>query len=139
MIVESCQLLANCYTLQELEYAPKTQSGNIRKYSYYNHKCSVWTSNSLSNFNWLLSHATYLLEERKFRYNKDHFCSAIIKWYHQNQPDLSDDGFTSPALAIKDYPDLGDYITTYRNYYNQDKRTMFNWGNRNVPYWICLD
>ena len=27
-------------------------------------------------------------------------------------------------------------IESYRNYYNKDKRHLFKWTNRDVPYWI---
>lgn len=32
MLVESAQMLANCFSLDDLVNAPKTKTGNVRKY-----------------------------------------------------------------------------------------------------------
>lgn len=50
MIVESSQLLANAYSVEQLKLAPVTQSGKVRKYSYYNHPCSIWVRSSTNHF-----------------------------------------------------------------------------------------
>lgn len=139
MIVESAQLLANCYSPEMLSKAPLTQKGNIRGYSYYNHKCSVWARKTIGNFNWLLDHARCLVNEKLYRTSKEHFSSTFIAWCIDNSPDVVPIGnITTPALAIKDYPDLGDPVTTYRNYYNKDKKHLFKWTKRQPPWWIEL-
>jgi hypothetical protein len=77
MIVEATQMLANCYTLDQLNYAPKTKKGEVRKYSYYNHPCSKWTRASLDNFHWLLRHGIAMVEEKLYRGGKLHFCKIL--------------------------------------------------------------
>lgn len=142
MIVESSQLLANCYSNEELYLAPRTQSGTIRKYSYYNHPCSVWVRSSYDNFSWLLNHACFLLDEFDYRFEKKHFCDSFIGWCYNHRPNLKRIGFTKPALAVKHYPHFDDPVLTYRNYYSNDKRTDKNgkridyYTKRNRPEWF---
>jgi hypothetical protein len=127
MIVESTQMLQTAYSLQELSHisCPRNQSGNVRSHGYYNHPCSLWVRKSLTNFNWLLDHSTYLYEEKKYRFGGDHFCISFIEWAKNNQPQINDCGLTTPALAFKNYPHLQDYnnpVESYQKFYCQDKR-----------------
>lgn len=127
MIVESAQMLANCYTLDRLASpdCPRTQKGSPRKYSYAHHPCSIWAKKSLSNFNWLLEHAIYLYEEKLYRTNKGHFCIDFIKWCFDNQPDIEDIGLTTPALAFKNYEcfqDKNNPVLSYQRFYVADKQ-----------------
>jgi len=40
MTPETAQLLANGFSLEQLMFAPKTQTGNVRKYSHIHHPVS---------------------------------------------------------------------------------------------------
>lgn len=127
MIVEAAQMLANCYPLSRLEEndCPKTQKGNSRVYGYYKHCCSIWVRESLSNFQWLVDHAIAMGEERMYRKGKDHFTNSFINWCDKNKPDIKDIGFTTPAMAFKNYPQFRDennVIESYRKFYVVDKR-----------------
>ena len=84
MIVETCQLLANTLTPEELALAPKTQTGNIRKHSHHNHPCSVWARHSAFNRAWLWLLGANLCMEYAYRFNKQHFCADFINWYGAN-------------------------------------------------------
>jgi hypothetical protein len=45
--------------------------------------------------------------------------------------------FGEPPPAMPDiYKVEGNSIQSYINYYNGDKRRMFNWKNREVPYFV---
>lgn len=145
MIVETGQLLANCYTKTELMSAPLTQTGNIRGYSHINHPCTKWVKTSLDNFLWLVEHGLALCEEKIYRTEKPHFSFAFINWCSDNWPDIPDVGFTRPALAFNKYPELQDYlepVLSYRNYYNVDKRVDKNgkkidiYTKRERPSWF---
>ena len=139
MPTETAQILANCYSTAMLANAPKTQKGAVRKYSYPNHPCTIWARTSIDNFTWTLTHGIALTKEYTHRYGKIHFCTSFFDWCLANRPDrmlTNQTKFTQPACAVKDYPILSTVIETYRNYYNQDKRNLFAWKNREKPDWI---
>lgn len=145
MVLESVQMLANCYSLEQLAQSdcPRTQSGNPRKHSYFNHPCSIWVRKSLDNFNWLLNHAEALECERLFRDFNPHFCAPFITWCAINKPDLPTLGFTPPAQAFgKDNESLKceDPVIAYRSYYTEVKAHQQTlpkvWTNRSVPVWF---
>lgn len=150
MIVESSQMLANCYSLDRLAGSdcPRTQKGTPRKYSYVHHPCSIWVKKSLSNFNWLLEHAIYLYEEKINRIGGDHYCIGFLKWCFENTPDIIDIGLTEPALAFKNYPhfqDRKDPVSSYHKFYVADKqyddsgKYMAYYTNRRPPsFWFDL-
>lgn len=126
MIVESAQLLANCYSIDELEKAPRTQTGNIRGYSHINHPCTKWVKESEYNFMWLVLHALELCKEKIYRTGKEHFTYEFIDWCLYNFPnELNKIPSTTPALAFNQYPEYQDYsnpVESYRKYYVNCKR-----------------
>ena len=144
MIVESVQMLANCYTPDHLTFAPPSQNGETRKYSYYNHPCSVWARESYGNFDWLLNHADSIISERYHRFEKGHFCEDIIKWFQNNNPSnvKQFNPITPFALAMPDDYKSDDAVESYRKYYISDKQTdkngrwMMYYTNRDVPDWM---
>lgn len=148
IIVEASQLLANCYSVPQLQYAPKTQSGNVRSYSHIHHPISKWAKESYPNFIWTLAHAKELCREFNFRFGKDHFCHKFIDWCLGELPD------NPPAMpqteqpqCFKAYPECivpGDPVAGYRNYYRVAKKTFdmrgkiahATWTNREIPEWF---
>ena len=147
MIVESTQMLANCYTTEQLAHAPKTKKGETRKYSYYNHCCSKWVRESIYNFNWLLEHAIEMVNEKMYRGGNLHFCHTFLDWCRNNPPNLNDpynttsldlyQSITSPALAMPEIYKNNDPIVAYRRYYNEYKRNtiQMKWTRRDPPKW----
>lgn len=126
MVTETAQLLSSTYTVDQLKKAPPNQQGNPRKHSYSRHPCTLWTKRSLTNAVWLIQHGLALNEEKKRRFNSgDHFSVEFIRWCRDNPPDIPDLGFTTPALAMKQYPqvmDESDPCGSYRRFYVLDKR-----------------
>ena len=145
-VVESCQMLANCYSLEELASndCPKTKKGNDRKYSYFNHPCSIWTRKTINNFNWLLNHSIALEEERMYRGFNPHFSISFIEWCVNNPPDLTNAELTPPAQAFGEWDYLrgDDPVEAYRRYYNIAKRQQETlkkvWTRRRAPDWWIL-
>lgn len=137
MIVESTQMLTNCYSLDQLLYAPKTKNGLVRKHSYYNHRCSKWVRNSIDNFEWLLGHALAMVQEKMYRGGNHHFCDTFLQWAKENVPNLPQNGFTKPALAMPDEYKNDDPVIAYRKYYNEYKRNTIDmqWTRRKPPAW----
>lgn len=144
MVVESCQMLANCYDKKQLESdeCPRTKSGNNRKYSYFNHPCSIWVRESIENFNWLLHHVSSLESERRWRGFNPHFCTSFITWCFNNPPTLPNIEMTPPAQAFGvewEYLRGDNVVEAYRRYYNVAKRQQTTlkkvWTRRGAPDW----
>lgn len=130
MILESCQLMCTTFHLQNIN-AP------YRK-THENHPTAVWVRQSEANFNWCLDYAIALNKEYSYRYGKSHKSIAVVKWIISNQHllNFSKKELTPFALAMPDQYKTTDPIEAYRNYYNAEKKHIFNWKNRNTPSWI---
>ena len=145
MVLESAQMVANCFPLEVLEDAPKTQKGTSRKYSYWKHPCSIWARKTMGNLSWLLLHSLEMEEERKDRGYKPHFSANFLKWALINMVRSSNDSSseqTDFAIAISNdmkcrqvygFDNL-DAVSKYRLYYKYDK--PFATWKQNKPKWI---
>lgn len=138
MALEAAQLMANCYTLQELASidCPRTLSGSPRVHTHVSNPCSLWTKASISNFEWLLEHANAILLERKHRVGKDHAIRPFLEWVASNKPSLPNIGLTSPALNVTDKTYSSDPVEVYRHYYRVEKVNLHKWTNRPRPSWL---
>jgi len=145
MITETAQILSNAYTLDHLKLAPKTQKGLPRKHSYPHHPCSKWVQQGMDNFNWLVEHGIALYNEKCYCLGGDHFSFYFIEWCSKNKPDFPQ-GWTTPALAMKNYPQFMNYtdpVNSYKKFYVSDKqldnsgKRMDNYTKRNRPdFWF---
>lgn len=140
MIVESSQMLASAYSLDELTKAPLTKNGKFRSHGYFNHPATVWSRSYLSNFYWLIAHAEEMIKEKIFRGGGLHFCSSWIQWCRNNPPNLKD-GFSEPALCMPEDLKVNCPVESYRNYYKTKKYTksgkkMDVWTIRSTPSWF---
>jgi hypothetical protein len=126
--LEACQLLANCFSPNQLQSAPLTQSGSVRKYSHVHHPISKYVKESMGNYEWALRHGIALCEEFEFRFGKKHFCEGFIRWAAQNKPELVKDGpFTEFPQCFKQFPSCyvaGNPVQGYRNYYKTAKKSF---------------
>ena len=108
--------------------------------THINHPSAVWVRQSLSNYMWLSHLLMELCKEYTYRYGKVHKCErdGLANMLLNNVPkNISDDVFTEPTPAMPDqYKVLGDSMKSYHIYYNNDKRRMFSWKNREVPPFI---
>lgn len=126
--LEAAQLIANCYSPKQLQSAPRTQTGNIRKYSHLHHPISHYVRRTKGNFSWALKHAVALCEEFKYRFGKEHFCQGFIEWAARNEPELVKDGPEEEfPQCFKAHPDCivsGNPVAGYKNYYRKAKMTF---------------
>lgn len=144
MVLESAQMLANCFNSETLADAPKAKSGNVRKHSYYNHPCSIWVRKTKENMIWLILHALEMEEERLRRGFNPHFSVSFIEWCAENvaRSLVPDGDQTDFAIAISEekdcrkHPDFYslDTVGKYRLYYSFDKK--FAKWTQNKPNWI---
>lgn len=124
MITETAQILSNAYTLEELTFAPKNSKGEARKHSYPHHPCCRWVKEGIDNFEWLVEHGMALYDEKVYRMGGDHFSIDFISWCQDNKPSLPS-GWTTPALAMKNYPECMDEkhpMASYQRFYVADKQ-----------------
>lgn len=140
MVLESAQMLANCYTDNQLaaKDCPRTKTGNVRKHSYYNHPCSKWVRETTGNIKWLCEHAEAIDVERMERYGTEpHFSIEFIRWAYLNRFESCAEqaGVTPFALAMPDEYKQDNAVEAYRDYYRYGKKHLHEW-KRNRPDWI---
>lgn len=128
MILETAQLLCGAHwaTGNEAPY----------KLSHVNHPCSKWVREDLNNYLWLCELGVNLCWEYRHRYSKTHKTSQVILWCSENHPNIPNNKFTPPPLAMPDeYKELC-HVQSYRNYYMGEKRNFCNWKHRDTPTWF---
>ena len=147
IMLEVTQLLANCYSLEELKSAPYTQNGTPRKHSHIHHPISKWVKQGSHNFIWTLGHAIALSDEFEYRFGKRHFCDSFVKWCAYNEFPIKNSVETEQPQCFKAYPNCivpSNPVAGYRNYYNEakqffmvrDKVVKATWTKRDIPSWF---
>lgn len=146
MIVESAQMLANCFTLERLaaDDCPRNFNGNPRSHGYRNHPCTRWAMESSANMDWLIKNAIGMCEEKVKRYGGGHFSESFIRWCDLNRNDsivplgkLTDFAIaispTSLCREVEGFDDLSA-VEKYRLYYIYDKAKFATWRT-SPPAW----
>ena len=142
MIIESCQMLCNAFSTEQLESAPLTASGLVRKHSNLHHPCSKWVLSHLDNYMWLVKHTDALIKERKYRFGKGHFCESIFSWVCDRIPSLPLGGSEPPRAFNEDLYKHDNVVEAYRLYYKAEKkfdkkgRPMMKYTKRPIPTWM---
>lgn len=151
MITEYAQLLSTAHRILDGDMYIDDSSGrkikrwrladhrenSLYKATHINHPCSIWTRESSENYIFLYTLYTFLHDEYKQRYNRDH--KAYITLKH----DLADlptninrsKGYTTPPQAMPEYCQTSDVVTAYRNFYNLEKYKFARWKLLNLPHW----
>lgn len=86
--LESCQLLANCFTKQHLAdpSCPRNQSGAPRGHFNPKHPSCFFTTATRANMRWVIAHAQEIFNEHYRRYPlKRHFSHDFLDWVIANQ------------------------------------------------------
>lgn len=107
--------------------------------THVNHPCTIWTRQNLSNFNYVVKLTEALIKEYDFRYGKkDKFLRArkIVTYCKENPPNLKEGELTPFAQAMPDVYRNKCAISAYRDYYRNDKKHLFKWTNRPIPFWL---
>jgi len=156
MILEYAQLLSTAHrVLDGVELSGLTASnrkkkfwslGDSRDYTLYkathiNHPSAVWVRKSKANYVWLTKLLDECCKEYTYRYGKVHKVERdlLLDTLSIIKPNNIPDGeFTEPTPAMpEDYKVPGDSITSYRNYYLNDKVKMSRWTNTPMPTWFA--
>jgi len=157
MIVESGQMLSTTHRMIDGSMERRlSKSGKVRvqywklpderedilyKACHFNHPSTVWTRESLENYQWHYNHFIALCDEYKYRYNRTHMTDTKLREALSKAPNKipTNVGPTEFKLAMKSNPEciLECPIDSYRAFY-QTKQDRFNmvWTNRKVPEWF---
>ena len=155
MCVEYAQLLSTAHRVidGDLWYGRTTNGRKIARYfhpqtemqhelylaSHINHPSNIWVRTNDSNYNWLYDMWTELCNEYTHRYQRVHASFAKLEYHLIAPPAAIPVGeFTQPTPAMKSYPHCiveGDSLTSYRNFYWEDKKSFAKWTRREVPEW----
>lgn len=158
MIVESAQMLSTTHRMLDgIKVKKPSKSGKtmvnhyilpnhpyeniLYKAVHFNHPCTVWTRESLENYEWHYRHFIALCDEYKFRYGKIHLSDKILRNALKTPPkNIPKKGLTQFPLAMKSNPECmfpQDPVKSYRMFYQtkQDRFSMV-WTKRNVPLWF---
>lgn len=131
MPLESAQLLSTCHRVLESPYAEY-----VYQKTHANHTCSVWLRASASNYDWLYDFMCKQFEEFRYRRNKAHSSEKLLDILKHN-PVGYDAGLTSFALCMPNEYKVECPVKSYRIFYNNDKRHLFDWeGIRPIPEWV---
>lgn len=131
MILESTQLLNNALIKHDKSY------NAVYRQTHKNHPISIWTAESIANFDWLIIMSLELCKEYTFRYGKQHKCQSIIESFRNNSSRLKlPVGDMTPfKLCMPAQYKIGDCVESYRNYYKGAKSSIASWKNRPIPDW----
>lgn len=160
MILESAQMLCSAHWIGWLEHLGKDLSDFKRQkdataflrkeipyvsqppwtLTHANHPCSIWTRDSLENYNWHSKLGLALCKEYENRYEKVHKSYVVHKWLSKNYPPtVESTGQTSFKICMKEeYKISPDPVECYREYYIKDKSRFARWKMGNQPDWWNL-
>jgi len=135
MILESAQMIC---TTHHLHPAKNIDYEIPYKKTHENHPCTKWVRQSLTNYEYLKSLMGYLNYEYRKRYNKNVNHKSFEAVRYLPAPDIEDDGWTRPALAMPDeYKISDDYECCYRTYYAFGKTKLLNYTRSVEPAFIA--
>lgn len=164
MIVESAQMLSTAHRLLDgtMEETKKYVAGSIParwrkgkqwrlanaekdlkfyKAVHMNHPCTVWTMESVANYEWHHQHFEALCNEYTYRYGKIHNSEKLLLEDLIDPPEnIPDVPMTQFKLAMKSTPECmypDDPVRSYQEFY-QTKQGRFKmiWTKRNKPSWF---
>lgn len=161
MLIEHAQMMASAYYstigISRKKEIPKRQrevdslfrgwprknpNGSDWPYgiTHINHPCTIWTRESIQNFNWLWECSNHLCDVFQQRWRKKHSIKAIMQWMKQNPPDLPTSKQTPFAQVFPDcYQQYGP-ILGYRRYYAMKTTYMaLKWDYSPQPDWWNQD
>lgn len=107
------------------------------KLSHQNHPAAIWARGCIENWEWLLLLGGHLYKEYKYRYyNRAHSAGEVLLWCNLNRPNLPHGEFSYPPQCMPDEYKRDDTVEAYRAYYLGEKRRMFKWTGREIPWWV---
>lgn len=137
MILETAQLLSTAHHVLDGDSMSEEMRNSIYKKTHTNHPSAIWVRLSEKNYTWLFYLFDALLSEYTYRYGKTHSSERLLDYLCEPPKNIPVSDFTEPLQAMPDqYKNPSNSIIAYRNYYNHEKRHLFNWTKREIPSWI---
>jgi len=136
MPLESAQML--CTNHRVVDDVDSLHNIPLYKIAHKNHPSTIWARQSKENYLWLYDHFVALCDEYTHRYGKRHLCDTKYSVVLSEPPiNLPDGSFTEPPQCMPDYCKIeGDSITSYRQYYMNEKHTIAVWKDESrKPIW----
>lgn len=106
------------------------------KATHAKHPCTIWASQSVCNYKWLVDLGRQLCAEYEYRYGRQHKCLDVINAVAEPPSGVPDGPLTEFATAMPDECKLDDPVDSYRNYYRMKKHGMASWKGRPRPDWM---
>lgn len=111
--------------------------------THMNHPSAIWCRANNENYLWLHSLLVELCVEYTYRYGKVHKCQQIglVDSLGISPNNILIGKFTEPTTAMPDDVKVpGDSLSSYRNYYINNKVHLANWNgkvnSRSQPEWF---
>jgi len=102
-----------------------------------NHPCTKWVRETTSNYLWAIDFLRLLELEFEYRKGKTHETFQNRYDAVRRMPKNIPEGPRTPfARCIPKKYTEENIVDAYRRYYNEEKSRLFEWTNREVPYWI---
>ncbi len=144
MPLETCQMLSivcsdkwghGFGTIPKADGTPySTEKGAFR-----NHPCTIWASEFVMNWQWLLHHGIALCDEYKMRYGKTHTCFHSLLAAKEILPTGDPTGrsgtHTPFVRAMPEEFKCDNAVESYRRYYIGAKQEFAEWRN-GTPEWF---
>lgn len=158
MILESCQMLGSVfYILQGISTVkdsnklnknivfkdlPKFDKNNNWKPfgpGYLNHPCTIWVSQSLNNYKYLISLVKELCVIYKNKSNKSHSWESIVTWFENNIPKFKNTELTDFVMAMPKSLQSKDVVKSYQLFYALKTvihKIPVRFTKNEKPYWL---
>jgi hypothetical protein len=136
ILIEVAQMLCGAHIV--LDSVTTLNNVQLYRLTHKNHPCSIWTRTSSANYQWLYNLCCELCKEYTFRYGKVHKIERTLLHVLKNTPvNISSGELTPFALAMPDECKSDDAVESYRKYYLEHKKHLFDWKIRERPEWIA--
>lgn len=155
MILESAQMLSTAHRLLDgnMYYDVSNKGIKVRRYTlaenndvfykavHQGHPCTIWTMESIENYNWHYKHFIALCNEYTFRYNRTHLTEeklgTLLQVPPKNIPKIKRTEFRLAMSAFQECIVKGDSVESYRNYYiSKLSYVKMIWTKRDMPQWF---
>lgn len=103
------------------------------KPTHKNHPSTLWTKESLGNWNWVYTHGLGLCKEYTRRYGKVHKCQEIIELMGTSGAKPEGEKLTEFRQVMPDKYKCDDAVEAYRAYYLGEKVHMASWKTPAQP------
>ena len=127
MILETAQMM--CTVVAAHDIHPPYRATHAK------HPCTVWASESQTNWRWLTDYGLALSAEYTKRYDKTHKSQGVIEWCRDQNINLPDAQLTPFAQAMPPQYRNDCAVTAYRAYYHGEKSHIATWKTETPAWW----